>query len=102
MERKPNKSVLLITKCCGKGFHQAQVLIKALNEVGLIYELAVGNARNSAQVLERFDIHVDTLKRYPIIYVDDLCFRAEKINDKDYLKKLVNNLVICNCNANNK
>jgi hypothetical protein len=82
-----NKSVMLITKCCGKGFYQAQELVRQLTSAGLVYNLHSTKPSKCPDILAQFDIDVKT--KIPYIYVNDLMFKAEKINDKEYLKNLV-------------
>lgn len=102
-ERKaPMKSVILISPCCGKGYGQAVKLIKELNLNGLVYNFVVQNAKNCVQVLEKFGIDPKTVKKIPLIYIDDLLFEAVKINDDEYVKKLISDLKLTNKDWKNK
>lgn len=91
---EPRKSILLISDCCGKGFGQAKTLLLNLNKAGLTYDLNTGHSKSCTKILERFGIEPKSVKKTPVIYIDDIAFAAEKINDKAYLENLVNNLKI--------
>jgi hypothetical protein len=92
---EPKKSVLLISSCCGKGFGQATMLIKALNEAGVVYNLNTSKHKHCTAIFERFGIDPKTVGKTPYIYIDDLFFRAEEINNKEFLNKVVSDLKIC-------
>ena len=90
MNKEPKKSIVLISSCCGRGFQQATKLIKELNANGLIYELVVQPHKRCIQILDKYGYKVE--KKVPFIYCDDLCFKAECINDNEFLTKVISDL----------
>ena len=87
---------MLISKCCGKGFVQAARLVNALNEQGLVYNLHKTAPRKVKSILEQFGIDYDIAQKKPHVYIDDIIFTAECLNDDEFLKSLVDKLALCN------
>ena len=90
--KEPNKTVLLIHTCCGKGAIQAMNLVHALNAEGLTFELATGNHRSCKGILEQFGIDPASVRKNPQVYVDDIMFPAVSLNDKKFMEKMVDDL----------
>lgn len=88
------KSVLCISSCCGSGHIQAARLIHALNAQGLVYNLNTGKHKSCVAIFDRFGIDWKEAKtkRIPYIYIDDLLFPAEKLNDPSFLQHLIDDL----------
>ena len=84
-----NKSIVVIVPCCGRGVIQAIRLQKELETNHLTYQLVQTKPRNCPQIIEKYGIQEQVEKRVPYIYIDDLCFAAEKINDKSFVAHLI-------------
>ena len=85
-----NKGIILLTRCCGRGFSQCVKLVKALTERGLVYDMHQVTPRQAKEICQRFDIEKRT--KTPWIYIEDLCFPAASINDDVFFNKLLDDL----------
>ena len=96
-----NKSIILITKCCGKGFIQARQLVEALNALGIVYNLHSVKPKSCTALLDLCGLETITALSKPHIYIEDIIFPAEKINDKEFTRQLIEGLKLIN-NEENK
>ena len=97
-----NKSIVVIVPCCGRGVIQAIRLQKELETNHLTYQLVQTKPRNCPQIIEKYGIQEQVEKRVPYIYIDDLCFAAEKINDKSFVAHLISQLQEIDAKAKEK
>ena len=89
-----NKSVILISPCCGRGFYQAKKLIQRLNTEHVTYDLHQVKPSQAQELLSKHGLTAEEVKKTktPYLILDGLCIKAEAINDDSYLNDLAGKL----------
>ena len=84
-----NKDIILITRCCGKGLQQAITLIKRLSIEGLSYDLHSANPKNCEDIIEKCGSTMEIAKKNPHVWIEDILFPAESLNDPKFIDNLI-------------
>jgi len=87
-----NSGIILITRCCGRGFAQVKHLIELLAKENIIYQFHSAKPRSCKDILEKYGISQETANQSPHFYVEDIVMPVERLNDAHFVDELINQL----------
>ena len=94
----PSPQILLITKCCSKGYYQALTLQKALKNAGYNYPITIVKPKNCTKILDKYNVSLMEANKNPYIFIEDLLIKCENLPKGNYINELVIQIQKCKNN----
>ena len=84
------ETLVLISRCCGKGSLPAKFLHKELQAAGMSVKYEKVRPNQAEGILNRYGIPLNTME--PFVYICDLLIPADKLKDANYRITIINQL----------
>jgi len=90
-------SVMLISRCCGKGLREVQQLLKRLKAAKIPHLFHKSHPIAAKKILERYGFTPSI--REPQVYVNDILFPAKALRDAKYIDSIMFQLQLVDRNS---